>query len=241
MSDLSYYYLYCSYCVAKIALIHDYDQTVDDLENAGFFTEVNNVQVAQDEQYIKDGMTLANAYCSNCKELLGWEVIAASQPSRSRRVGGFFMKLKEVNYWNDVSLHDQKRSDNEQNVDQGGGANEQNVDQGEDANEKNVDQGEGANVKNVDLGEGANENNVDLGGGSGTNEQNVDQGEGANEQNVDNGRGASEQNVDQGGGTNEQNVDQGEGANEQNVDQDGGTNERNHDQDSGRPMKRPKI
>ncbi|KAG5602967.1 hypothetical protein H5410_034337 [Solanum commersonii] len=182
---------------------------VDDLVNGGY-----NVKEAQNEQYIKDGMTLAKAYCANCKKLLGWKLIAASQQSRSCRVGGFYLTLKEVSFFDNVMLHDQKRRDNEQNVDQGGGANEQ-----------NVYQGGGANAQNVDQGEGANEQNVDQGGGA--NEQNVDQGGGANEQNVDQGGDANEPNVDQDGGTNEQNVVQDGGANEQNVVQDGGANEKN--------------
>ncbi|KAH0663348.1 hypothetical protein KY284_028279 [Solanum tuberosum] len=221
-------HVYCYNCGTKVALVHDYDDTVEDLANAGFFTEVYNVKEAQNEQYIKDGMTLAKAYCANCKKLLGWKLIAASQPSMSCRVGGFYLTLKEVSFFDDVTLHDQKRRDNEQNVDQGGGANEQNVDQGGGANAQNVDQGEGANEQNVDQGGGANEKNVDQGGG-------------ANEQNVDQDGGTNEQNVVQDGGANEQNVDQDGGANEQNVDQDGGANGQNHDQDGGRPMKRPKI
>ncbi|KAH0667129.1 hypothetical protein KY285_028335 [Solanum tuberosum] len=222
-------HVYCYNCGTKVALVHDYDDTVDDLVNAGFFTEVFNVKEAQNEQYILvDGMTLAKGYCANCRNLLGWKLIAASQPSRSHRVGGFYLRLKEASFFDNVTLHDQKRRDNEQNVDQGGGANAQNVDQGEGANEQNVDQGGGANEQNVDQGGGANE-------------QNVDQGGGANEQNVDQDGGANEQNVVQDGGANEQNVDQDGGANEQNVDQDGGANGQNHDQDGGRPMKRPKI
>ncbi|KAL3336071.1 hypothetical protein AABB24_032013 [Solanum stoloniferum] len=192
-------YFHCRSCGTRVALVMDYDHTVDDLVNAGFFTEVFNVEEAQNEQYILvDGMTLAKTYCVKCSIPLGWKLIAASQPSRSHRAGGFYMRLKAVSFWNDVTLHDQNGGANEQNVDQGGGANEQNVDQGGGTNEQNVDQGGGAN------------------------ERNVDQHGGANEQNADQDEGANEQNANQDGGANEQNVDQHEGANGQNHDQDGG-------------------
>ncbi|XP_015078588.1 uncharacterized protein LOC107022502 [Solanum pennellii] len=139
-------YFYCRSCGTAVALVDDYDRSVDDLVNAKFFPRVLNVQVTKDERYrpVEDGMKLAETYCAQCKTLLGWKLIATSQPSRSCRVGGFYMILKELKFWNDEmspnfpfvgnnaqAPNDQDGgTDEEQNTDQNvGGANEQHRDQ----------------------------------------------------------------------------------------------------------------
>ncbi|XP_055829130.1 uncharacterized protein LOC129898571 [Solanum dulcamara] len=205
-------YLRCHWCRTRVALIQDYIPTVNDLVFAGFFTRVFDVEVAQGEQYhrVIDGMTLVETYCIECRNLLGWELIAVSQPSRSHRVGGFYMRLHKIICWNNVTFLDTLlRSNNVQapNNQDGGADEEQDHDQNVGANEQNVDQD--GDINEQDLGE---------------NEENADQDEHANEQDL----GANEQNTDQdeNGDINEQVPDEQEvDANEQNADEEGGANE----------------
>ncbi|XP_049343398.1 protein yippee-like At3g08990 [Solanum verrucosum] len=149
-------YFHCRTCGTQVALVQDYDHSVDDLVNAKFFTEVLNVEVTEDERYhpVTDGMNLAETYCVQCKTLLGWKLIAASQPSRSHRVGGFYMILKELSFWNDETLPNFPfGGDNEQvpNDQDGGTDEEQNTDQdGGTDEEQNIDQDGGANEQNHD-------------------------------------------------------------------------------------------
>ncbi|XP_049385728.1 uncharacterized protein LOC125849799, partial [Solanum stenotomum] len=110
-----------------------------------------SVEVAEDERYHRgiDDMTLAETYCVQCRNLLGWKIIAISQPSRSHIVGGFIMRLNEIICWNNVLLLDLLFGGNNEQApnDQDGGADEeQDNDQNGDANEQNLGtNGENAN------------------------------------------------------------------------------------------------
>ncbi|XP_055829134.1 uncharacterized protein LOC129898572 isoform X2 [Solanum dulcamara] len=216
-------YIHCNMCKTRVALVQDYILTGNDLVTAAFFNRLFNVEVSEDEPYKKviDGKTLAETYCVQCRNLLGWKLIAVSQPSINYREGGFYMRLDKLIYWNDVPLFDFLfGGDNEQNADQHGDASEQNADQHGDANEQIPNEQDlGANEQNADQDGDANEENVDQDGDA--NEENVDQDGDANEENADQDGDANEQNVDQDGDANQQDL----GGNAQNADQDEDGNE----------------
>ncbi|KAH0750024.1 hypothetical protein KY290_029256 [Solanum tuberosum] len=146
------HYLHCRRCRTRVATIQDYFPALQILGSvpAGLFTTVFSVEVAEDEQYHRgiDDMTLAETYCVQCRNLLGWKIIAISQPSRSHIVGGFIMRLLKP------SVH--------QNVDQDGDANEQDL----GTNEENANQDENGGIngqvpnQDVDIVEGMG--NIDL-------------------------------------------------------------------------------
>ncbi|KAL3336058.1 hypothetical protein AABB24_032004 [Solanum stoloniferum] len=224
----------------------------------GLFNSVINVDVA-DNVSNHLGITVANIYCSKCAKMIGWKIIAVTQPSMYITEGRFCMRLGELSFTDNEQLfhpiQEENARANEENTDLYGDTTEGYGDSTEEEMKANIeqneiisnylmhllrlDQGGGGNEQNVDQGGGANEQNVDQGGGA--NEQNVGQDGGGNEQNADQHGGGNEQNVGQDGGSNEKNADEHGGSNEQNVDQHGGGNEQNVGQDGGSPMKRPKI
>ncbi|CAN4100940.1 unnamed protein product [Withania somnifera] len=145
----SYNCIHCCICRTRVAFIKDYIPNVNDLLSGGYFSRVFNVEVPEEERYhqVVDGKTLADTYCNQCGMLLGWKLIAISQPSKYYREGKFYMRLNKLIYWNDLTLlsfllggdHEQtpinkmlikdgdanKQIPNEQNL----GDNEQNADQ----------------------------------------------------------------------------------------------------------------
>uniref|UniRef100_M1DNL0 Yippee domain-containing protein n=1 Tax=Solanum tuberosum TaxID=4113 RepID=M1DNL0_SOLTU len=149
------HYLHCRRCRTRVATIQDYFPALQILGSvpAGLFTTVFSVEVAEDEQYHRgiDDMTLAETYCVQCRNLLGWKIIAISQPSRSHIVGGFIMRLNEIICWNNVLLLDLLFGGNNEQApnDQDGGSNKQNVDQDGDANEQDL----GTNEENANQDE----------------------------------------------------------------------------------------
>uniref|UniRef100_M1DX46 ORF_19 n=1 Tax=Solanum tuberosum TaxID=4113 RepID=M1DX46_SOLTU len=185
----------------------------------GLFNWVINVNIANVSNHL--GTTIDKTYCSKCEKMIGWRIIAVTQPSEYIKEGRFCMRLDKLSFSNNEQLI---RPIQEQNV----RANEENADQEGDTTEGYGDSTEEEMSANI-------EQNVDQDGGldddiSRANQQNVDQHGGDKEQNHDKDRGANEQTVDKDGGANEQNVDQQEGCNEQ-----------NHNQYGGSPMKRLKI
>ncbi|KAL3336052.1 hypothetical protein AABB24_032001 [Solanum stoloniferum] len=200
------HYLHCRSCTTRVAIVQDYFPNLEILARvpAGLFTTVFSVQVAEDYRVI-DGMTVADTYCVQCRNLLGWKIITVPQPSSSHTVGRFVMILNRLVCWNNVTLLDLLLEGNNEQApnDQDGGADE----------EQDNDQNGGANEQVP--------NEQDLG----SNEQNADQNGDANEQDL----GANEQYVDQDGDANEQDL----GSNEQNADLDGngGINEQVPNQD----------
>ncbi|WMV35865.1 hypothetical protein MTR67_029250 [Solanum verrucosum] len=92
-------YFHCRTCGTQVALVQDYDHSVDDLVNAKFFTEVLNVEVTEDERYhpVTDGMNLAETYCVQCKTLLGWKLVES---------GGIFNRVFNVEVSDDVNNHE---------------------------------------------------------------------------------------------------------------------------------------
>ncbi|KAM3359911.1 hypothetical protein P3S68_019622 [Capsicum galapagoense] len=150
-----------------------------------------DVEVPSYEPYhrVVDGITRADAYCLVCRNLLGWKLIAVSQPCMFYREGRFVMKLEKLIYWDDTTLL-QHYEEHVGDL----GANEQNSDQVGSANEQDPNDRDGGTNEQV-------HDELDLG----TNEQNSDQDGDADEQ-VPNDQdlGANEQNADQDLGTNEQ-------------------------------------
>ncbi|XP_055831098.1 uncharacterized protein LOC129900197 [Solanum dulcamara] len=208
--------IHCGACRIRVALIQDFVLTVNDLVSAGFINRLFNVEVSEDERYhrhqVIGGRTLANTYCVQCRSLLGWKLIAVSQPSWNHRVGGFYLRLDKLIYWNNVTLFDFLF----------GGTNEQAPNDQDGGTDEEQDQ---------NYYRGTNEQDQNYYGGS--DEQDHDQNGGADEENADQDGDANEQDHDQNGDANEQDHDQNGGANEENADQDVGTNEQNVDQDSG--------
>ncbi|XP_055831100.1 uncharacterized protein LOC129900200 [Solanum dulcamara] len=251
--------IHCRICRTRVAFVHNFFPNLNDLVSEGFFSNVFNVEVPEDKRYhqVEGGRTRADTYCVDCRNLLGWKLIAVSEPSRYCREGGFHMRLDELTYWNEVTLldflsggdneqapNDQDGGADEQDHDQDVGANEQDHNHNGGANEQNADQDVGTNGQDHDQNGGTNEENADQDGDA--NEQDHDQNGDANEENADQDVGANEQNVDQDGGdadeqnddeedgdANEQDHNHNGGANEENTDQDVGTNEQNVDQDGG--------
>ncbi|XP_049409049.1 uncharacterized protein LOC125872379 [Solanum stenotomum] len=240
-------------CRMQVASSNDYI-LMSRSRGIGLFNSVINVDVP-DNVSNHLGTTVVNIYCSQCHKMIGWKIIAVTQPSKYITEGRFCMRLDKLGFSDDEQLicpiEEENVRVNEENTDQYGDATEGYGDSTEEEMRANIEQnknisnylmhllrreqGGGGNEQNhdqnVDQGGGANEQNVDQGGGA--NEQNVDQGGGANEQNVDQHGGSNELNVGQDGGGNEQNADQHGGGNKQNVGQDGGSNEKNADEHGG--------
>ncbi|XP_049343389.1 protein yippee-like At3g08990 [Solanum verrucosum] len=167
------HYLHCRRCRTRVATIQDYFPALQILGSvpAGFFTTVFSVEVAEDERYHRgiDDMTLAETYCVQCRNLVGWKIIAISQPSRSHIVGGFIMRLNEIICWNNVLLLDLLFGGNNEQApnDQDGGADEeQDNDQNGGTNEENANRDENGGIngqvrnQDVDIVEGMG--NIDL-------------------------------------------------------------------------------
>ncbi|XP_049343386.1 uncharacterized protein LOC125807698 [Solanum verrucosum] len=215
------------------------------------------------EDWVNRDLPCWNTYCSQCENMIGWKMIAVTQPSKYITQGRFVMKLDKLRISNNERLirpiQEQNFRANEENADQDGetsegygdsteqevGSDEQNGDS-TDQDGDTADQGLGANEQNIDQdGDSVEEDDGAISNylkhlrsknanqDGGANEQNADQVVGANEQNADQVVGANEQNVDQDGSANEQNADQHGGTNEQNHDQGGGANEQNADQHGG--------
>ncbi|CAN4098860.1 unnamed protein product [Withania somnifera] len=178
----------CCFCETRVAFVEDYVPDAQDLVYGG-----SDVVVANNVNYHlkRDGNTLTNIYCIQCRVLLRWELIAVTQPSNYFIVGRFFMRLNQLMYQSGVTLH----------VSLFGGANEHAPD----------DQEGGANGQNHDQDVGADDHNADQDGGA------SDQVGGANEQDRD---ANNEQNADQDEDDNEQNHDQDGGSNELDHDED---------------------
>ncbi|KAK4719939.1 hypothetical protein R3W88_018277 [Solanum pinnatisectum] len=206
------------------------------------------------------GTTVANIYCSQCDKMIGWKIIAVTQPSKYITEGRFCMRFvifccrDKLSFLNCVlmilSIQEQNFWANEENADQDADTTDGDGDSNDrdlGANDQNDEQDLGANDQNDEQGLGANEQNVDQDGDSTDQDgDTADQGLGANEQNVDQDGDSDEeydgaissylmhflsQNANQDGDANEQNADQVVGANERNADQHGVGNEQNHDQD----------
>ncbi|CAN4098862.1 unnamed protein product [Withania somnifera] len=153
--------IYCRMCRVRVAFVEDYIGFLNDLMPEGIFNKMFNVQVPKDERYhhVRDGETLADTYCVGCGMLLGWKLIAVTQPCRFSKEGRFAMKLDNLSYWDDELLYKQDPNDqdgvayeqvpNEQDL----GSNEEVADQDGDANEQDL----GANEQNADQDGGANE------------------------------------------------------------------------------------
>ncbi|KAG5602953.1 hypothetical protein H5410_034323 [Solanum commersonii] len=138
-------YIHCHRCSTRVALVEDYILTENNLLIAGFFDKLFNVDVAEDVPQVVNGNTIAKTCCVHCRNMLGWKLIAVSQLFRNFREG-FYTRLDELTYWNDVTLLDfLSEGDN----DQDGGANEENADQDGDANDQDLDIAEG--MGNIDL------------------------------------------------------------------------------------------
>ncbi|KAH0659718.1 hypothetical protein KY289_028466 [Solanum tuberosum] len=165
----SVHYLYCRHCRTQVATIHADTPTLPILSRL-------RVAVREDERYhrVIDGVTVAGTFCVQCRNLLGWKIIAVSQPSSIYSVGEFVMTLNAFISWNNVTSFDllfggnndqDGGADEEQDHDQNGGANEQNAEQDGDTNEQDL----GANVQNADQDGEANEQDLV------SNEKNADQ------------------------------------------------------------------
>ncbi|CAN4100944.1 unnamed protein product [Withania somnifera] len=171
----------CCFCETRVAFVEDYVPNAQDLVYGGYFHRLFHVVVADNVNYYHrpDGNTLANIYCIQCCILLGWELIAVTQPSKYFVEGRFFMRLNQLMYQSGVTLHDSLV----------GGTNEQ----------ASNNQNGGTNGKDHDKDVGVDDHNADQDKGS------SDQVRGANEQ--DEGSN-TEQNTDQDGGSNELNHDE---------------------------------
>ncbi|KAH0659701.1 hypothetical protein KY289_028449 [Solanum tuberosum] len=117
-------YIHCRRCSTRVALVEDYILTENNLLIAGFFDKLFNVDVAEDVPQVVYGNTIAKTCCVHCRNMLGWKLIAVSQLFRNFREG-FYTRLDELTYWNDVTLldflsegdNDQDGDDNEQDLD----------------------------------------------------------------------------------------------------------------------------
>ncbi|XP_049343390.1 uncharacterized protein LOC125807702 [Solanum verrucosum] len=147
------HYLHCCSCTTRVAIIQDYFPNLEILARvpAGLFTTAFSVQVAEDYRVI-DGMTVADTYCIQCRNLLGPKIITVPQPSSSHTVGRFVMILNRLVCWNNVTLLDLLLEGNNEQApnDQDGGADEE---------------------QDYDQNGGSNEQNADLDGNGGINEQ----------------------------------------------------------------------
>ncbi|KAH0667113.1 hypothetical protein KY285_028319 [Solanum tuberosum] len=116
--------IHCRRCSTRVALVEDYILTENNLLIAGFFDKLFNVDVAEDVPQVVYGNTIAKTCCVHCRNMLGWKLIAVSQLFRNFREG-FYTRLDELTYWNDVTLldflsegdSDQDGDDNEQDLD----------------------------------------------------------------------------------------------------------------------------
>ncbi|XP_010322954.1 protein yippee-like At3g08990 [Solanum lycopersicum] len=124
---------YCRHCATQVATLHANTQTLPILSRL-------RIAVVDDERHYRviDGMTVAEIFCVRCRNLLGWKIIAVSQPSSVYSVGEFVMRLNTFISNNNVTSSDllvggnndqDGGADEEQDHDQNGGANEQNADQ----------------------------------------------------------------------------------------------------------------
>ncbi|KAK6788126.1 hypothetical protein RDI58_016651 [Solanum bulbocastanum] len=181
--------IHCCKCGNQVARVHDYIRMV---WPRGSFNRLFNVLVPENENFHlgQFGITVVNANCIECGELIGWKIDLGANEENADQDGD--PNEQNVDQDGDTTDGDvNEHAPNEQ-----GSANLQNVDQDKDTNEENVGtiQYNFTNLLMHFICQNTNQ------GGGGGNEQNHDRDGGSNEQ-VHNEQdvGANEKNADQDG------------------------------------------
>ncbi|XP_004242078.1 protein yippee-like At3g08990 [Solanum lycopersicum] len=142
-------YFYCCGCGAHVVIISYIPATR--VISQMYLCRFGVIEAVNEPQHrVIHGMnlTVAESFCFQCRNLLGWKILAVLQPSTVYRVGGSILRMNAVVSWNNETLFDFLYGGNNEQApnDQDGGAVEEQVGN-------------------------ANEQNADLGGNGGVNEQ----------------------------------------------------------------------